>query len=102
MEESKKATINPKNRDDKCLQYVVTVALIHEEIRSKLEKISKIKSFIDKYSLKGINYPSGKDCSKSAKNNPIIAPHVLYAEKKKYILPTFQNTVKRAKIKIFC
>ena len=29
----KKATINSKNKDDKCFQYVVTVALIYEEIR---------------------------------------------------------------------
>ena len=29
----KKATINPKNEDDRCLQYVVTVALNYEEIK---------------------------------------------------------------------
>ena len=29
----KKATINPKNTDDKCFQYVVTVALNYEEIK---------------------------------------------------------------------
>ena len=27
---SKKATINPKNMDDKCFQYALTVALNHE------------------------------------------------------------------------
>ena len=32
-EKRKKATINPKNEDDKCLQYVVTVALNYEEIK---------------------------------------------------------------------
>ena len=29
----KKATINSKNKDDKCFQYVVTVALSYEEIK---------------------------------------------------------------------
>ena len=28
---NKKATINPKNNDDKCFQYAVTVALNHEQ-----------------------------------------------------------------------
>ena len=30
----KKATINPKNTDDKCFQYTATVALNYEEIKS--------------------------------------------------------------------
>ena len=29
---NKKATINPENNDDKCFQYVLTVALYHEQI----------------------------------------------------------------------
>ena len=37
----KKATINPKNEDDKCFQYAATVALNHEEIK----RISEMKSF---------------------------------------------------------
>ena len=44
---NKKPTINPKNNEDKCLQYVVTVALNHEQIKKDPQKISKIKSFID-------------------------------------------------------
>ena len=38
----KKATITPKNEDDKCLQYVATVALNHEEIKRDLQRISKL------------------------------------------------------------
>ena len=30
---NKQATTNPKNEDDKCFQYEVTVALIYEEIK---------------------------------------------------------------------
>ena len=44
----KKATINPKNKDNKCFQYSITVALNHQEIRNHPERISNIKPFIDK------------------------------------------------------
>ena len=46
---NKKATINPKNSDDKCFQYALTVALNHEQIKSDPERISNIKTFIDQY-----------------------------------------------------
>ena len=39
----KKATINPKNDDDKCFQYVLTVALNYEQILKNPQKISKIR-----------------------------------------------------------
>ena len=44
---NKKATINPKNEDDKCFHYALTVALNHEQIKNNPERISKIKPFID-------------------------------------------------------
>ena len=31
---NKKTTINPKNNDDKCFQYALTVALSHEQIKN--------------------------------------------------------------------
>ena len=46
---NKKATINPKNEDDKCFQYVTTVALNYEEIKWNPETVSNIKSSINKY-----------------------------------------------------
>ena len=46
---NKKATINPKNNDDKCFQYAITVALNHEQIKSHSERISNIKPLIDQY-----------------------------------------------------
>ena len=52
----KKATINPKNADDKCFQYAATFALNYEEIKGNPEKVSNIKPFINKYSCKGMNY----------------------------------------------
>ena len=46
---NKKVIINPKNNDDKCFQYAVTVALNHKNIAKDLQRISKIKLFIDQY-----------------------------------------------------
>ena len=55
---NKKATINPQNKkDDRCLQYAVTVALNYEQIGDHPERISKIKLFIGKYDWKDINFP---------------------------------------------
>ena len=45
----KKATINPKNNDDKYFQYALTVALNYEQIKKNPQRISKIKPFIDQY-----------------------------------------------------
>ena len=47
----KKATINPKNKDDKCFQYALTVALNYEQTEKDPQRISKIKPFIDQYNL---------------------------------------------------
>ena len=42
---NKKSTINPKNNDDKCFQYAVTLALNLNRIDNHPERISKIKPF---------------------------------------------------------
>ena len=45
---SKKATINPQNKNDNnCFQYAITVALNHQKIGINLERISNIKPFIN-------------------------------------------------------
>ena len=65
---NKRATINPKNKGNKCFQYSITVALNHQEIENNPERISNIKPFIDKYNWKGIDFPAGiKDWKKSEK-----------------------------------
>ena len=60
---NKKATINPINKkDNECFQYTITVALNHEGKKKKnAQRITKIKSFINKYNWKEINFPSEKD-----------------------------------------
>ena len=45
----KKSTINPKNNDHKCFQYAATLALNLDKINDHLERISKIKPFIEQY-----------------------------------------------------
>ena len=51
---NKKATINPKNNDQKCFQYALTVALNYEQIQNDPQRISKIMPFIDQYNWKEI------------------------------------------------
>ena len=61
----KKSTVNPKNNDDKCFQYAVTLALNIDRIKKDPQRISKIKPFIDQYNWKDIEFPStGKDWRK--------------------------------------
>ena len=55
---NKKATINPKNSDDKCFQYAITAALNHENVQSHPERISNIKPFIYQCNWKEIEFPS--------------------------------------------
>ena len=82
---NKKAKINRINKqDNKGFQYLVTVALNHDEIKKDPQRITKIKSFINKYNWDGINFPSKKDdWKKFGKNNVTIALNVLYAKKGK-------------------
>ena len=53
---NKRATINPKNKDNKCFQYSITVALNHQNIENHPERISNIEPFIDKYNWKNIGF----------------------------------------------
>ena len=76
---NKRATINPKNKDNKCFQYSITVALNHQNIENHPERISNIKPFIDKYNWKGIDFPAGiKDWKKFEENNKEVGLNILY------------------------
>ena len=75
---NKKSTINPKNNDDKCFQYAVTLALSLNSIDNYPERISKIKPFINKNNWKDIDFPAmSKDWKKFESNNE-IALNILY------------------------
>ena len=74
----KKSTINPKNNDDKCLQYAVTLALNLDKIKKDPQRVSKIKPFIEKYNWEDIDFPStGKDWKKFECNNEVTL-NILY------------------------
>ena len=76
---NKKATINPKNSDDECFQYALTVALNYEKIKKDPQRISNIKPFIDQYNWKDIDFPPhSKDWKKCESNNKSIALNILY------------------------
>ena len=44
---NKKEAINLSKKDNKCFQFTVTVTLNHEESKQYLQKIAKIKPFIN-------------------------------------------------------
>ena len=76
---NKRATINPKNKDNKCFQYAIAVALNHQKIGNNPERISNIKPFIDNYNWKGIDFPAGvKGWEKFEKNNKEVALNIMY------------------------
>ena len=59
-----------------------TIALNHEEIGEYSQRISKIKSFINKYNWKRKKGAIRKDdLKKLEKNNPKIALNMLYVKK---------------------
>ena len=75
---NKKSTINPKNNDDKCFQYAITLALNLNSIDNHPKRISKIKPFINRYNWKDIDFPAmSKDWKKFESNNE-IALNILY------------------------
>ena len=62
----KKATINPKSKDNKCFRDAITAALNHKEIRYNSERIYNLKHFfVSKYNWEGIEFLSrSKDWKK--------------------------------------
>ena len=73
------ATKNPKNEDNKCFQYSITVALNHESIENHPEKISNSKRFINQYNWEDIDFPAGiKDQKKFERNNKTIALNIWF------------------------
>ena len=54
----KKSTINPKNNDDKCFQYAVTLALNLDKIKKDPQRVSTIMPYIEKCNWEDIDFPS--------------------------------------------
>ena len=80
---SKKAVINPQNKDEKCFKWAVIAALHHQEIRNNLQRISLLRPYENKHNWKGLEFPvSIKKIDKFEKNNPDIVVNVLFSNKK--------------------
>ena len=100
---NKKATINPKNNDDKCFPYPLTVALNYEQIKKDPQRILKITPFIEQYDWKEIDFPSHKkDWKKFELNNKSIAINILYVpyknEKIKYAYQPKYDERRKSKV----
>ena len=72
-----KSIINPKNKDEKCFQYAITVALNYKKINNHTEEIYNITPFIDQYDWNQIELPSHKKDWKKFEKNKTIAFNVL-------------------------
>ena len=94
----KKSTINPKNNDYKCFQYAVTVALNRDKINRHLQRVSKIKPFIEQYNWNDIDFLStSKDWKKFELNNTINTYKIIFCmyptKLEKYVLLISQNII---------
>ena len=79
---NKKATIDPKDNNDKCFQYAITVALNHHKINNHPERVSNIYLFINRYNWKEIDFPSDKNgWKKFESKNKTVALNILYVPK---------------------
>ena len=76
---NKKATMNPKNNDDKYFQYSLTVALNYQNIKKEPQRIPKINPFINQYDWKEMDFSSEqKDWKTFELNNKTIALNILF------------------------
>ena len=72
---NKRATTNPKSKDNKCLRHATTAALNHEKIKNHPERISNLESLFDQCNWKDIEFPSHskdwKNLNKTIKQLPL-------------------------------
>ena len=80
MDKNKGVIVNPKNtKNNNCFQYAIAALLNHKNSNHNLERISKLKPFINNYNWKDIEFPShSKDWRKFECNNKTIALNILY------------------------
>ena len=91
---NKKATIDPKNNDNNCFQYALTVALNYQKIKKDPQRISKIRPFIDQYNSKEIDFPpkQQKYCKNFELNNKSIALNILFVPYNTKKIKTARNS----------
>ena len=69
MIKKQKSNNKSKNNDDNCFQYAIVAALNYKQIKNHPERISNLKTFIDHYNWKEINFPSQKKDWKTFESN---------------------------------
>ena len=76
---NKRATINPKKKDNKCFQYSTIVALNHQNIENHPLRITNIGIFTDLHNWEGIEFPAEiNDWKRYERNNKTIALNILF------------------------
>ena len=97
---SKKAVINPQNKDEECFKWTVIAALHHEEIKKDHQRISRLRTYKKQYSWKGLEFPvSSKKIDNSEKNNLGIAVNVLFSNNKSQNIYTTRRSERNVKSK---
>ena len=97
---SKKAMINPQNKDQECFKWAVIEALHHEYIKHHPERLSLLRPYEKQYNWKGLKIPvSIKRIDKFEKNNPGIAVNVLFSNKKSQHIHTARRSERNVKCK---
>ena len=97
---SKKAVINPQNKDEECFKWAVVTALHHEEIKKDHQRISRLRPYENQYNWKGLEFPvSIKKIDKFEKNNLGIAVNVLFSNKKSQNIYTARRSEHNVKCK---
>ena len=77
---NKRATINPKNNDNKCFESSLVIALHHQKIGNHPERMLNIDFFSYMYNWKGIEFPAGiRDLKRFERNNKTIALNISFA-----------------------
>ena len=80
---SKKAVINPQNKDEECFKWAVIAALHHEDIKKDYQRISRLRPYENQHNWKGFEFPvSIKKIDNFERNNPGIAVNVFSCKKK--------------------
>ena len=80
---SRKAVINPQNKDEEYFKWATIVALHHEDTKNNPERISLLRPYENQHIWKGLDFPvSIKKIDSFEKNNRGIAVNVLFRKKK--------------------
>ena len=100
MDKSKKAVINPQNKDEGCFKWAVIAALHHEKIKKDHQRISRLRPYENQCNWEGLEFPvSIKKIDKFEKNNPGMAVNVLFTNKKSQNIYTAHRSERSVKCK---